>query len=311
MNADTSNPSSSRDAYSEPDTRGARPFGLPANRSKVTRSNCPAEAVDVGLNLTVAEQSLERVAAIYDSRASQVFEELLGESLHKGLFDPAERTKGLRLTAAQHVLEVACGTGGAARYLGAEYRCRVTATDLSTRHIETARDLTKKQGLSGLVRFARCDFHCLPFRSNAFDLWWSQESLLHAHDRRLVLREGHRVLKTGGLAVFSDLTIHRGAGDRERQKILRRTQSTSMWDARDYVEALQSLGFGVLGFADWSRYVEPTYSNMRTQIEGNRPAFVSRLGEAHLLGMLADLDVWIEQARLGNLGWAYLVAEKQ
>lgn len=262
------------------------------------------------LESSVAESNAEQVAAIYDGHEIEVFEELLGEHLHKGFFDPAVRARGLAMDRSNEVLEVACGTGGATRFLAEAYGCQVTATDLSGRHLTVAEKRARRQGLSHLVRFALCDFHCLPFDAGSFDLWWSQEALLHAHDRHLVLKEAYRVLRAGGRLVFSDLTVRSGTADRERHQILQRTQSISMWDASDYQAALQELGFDVLSYSNWSEHVEPTYRNMRKQIEKRRAAFVAEIGEARCAEMLRGIDVWIQQAQRGNLGWAYFVAVK-
>lgn len=263
------------------------------------------------LESSVAESNAEQVAAIYDGHDVEVFEELLGEHLHKGFFDPAARVQGLSIDRSSEVLEVACGTGGATRFLAEAYGCQVTATDLSGRHLMVAEKRARHRGLSDFVRFALCDFHCLPFGAGRFDLWWSQEALLHAHDRNLVLKEGHRVLRAGGRLVFSDLTIRSDTGGRERHQILHRTQSVSMWDASDYQTALRELGFDVVTYSNWSEHVEPTYRNMRRQIEKRRDAFVAQIGEARCDEMLRGIDVWIQQAQLGNLGWAYFVAVKR
>ncbi len=263
------------------------------------------------MRANTVESNAEQVAAIYDGHEIEVFEELLGEHLHSGFFDPAVRAQGLAIGRSSEVLEVACGTGGATRFLAEAYGCHVTATDLSGRHLMVAEKRIRHQGLSDLVRLALCDFHCLPFGDGRFDLWWSQEALLHAHDRNLVLREGHRVLRVGGRLVFSDLTVRSDTIDRERHQILQRTQSLSMWDASDYQAALRELGFDVASYANWSEHVEPTYRNMREQIEKRRAAFVAQIGEARCDEMLRGIDVWIKQAQRGNLGWAYFVAVKR
>jgi len=53
----------------------------------------------------------------------------------------------------QHVLDVGCGIGGAARFMAAETGCRVTGIDLTPDYIATAKALTQHTGQSDEVQF--------------------------------------------------------------------------------------------------------------------------------------------------------------
>ena len=54
----------------------------------------------------------------------------------------------MSLGASDHVLDVGCGLGGAARYIAAEFGCRLTGIDLTPEYIDVARELTARLDLS-------------------------------------------------------------------------------------------------------------------------------------------------------------------
>ena len=57
------------------------------------------------------------------------------------------------IEAGSHVLDVASGMGGPARYLAHNYGCQVTGIDLTTSRVEGAQRLTDMSGLADKVKF--------------------------------------------------------------------------------------------------------------------------------------------------------------
>ena len=77
----------------------------------------------------------------------------------------------LHLTAADHVLDIGCGLGGAARLIAEQYGCRVTGIDLTRDYVEAGQ--TCASGSAGRPRVAasgrrashsvsRGEFHARP-----------------------------------------------------------------------------------------------------------------------------------------------------
>ena len=118
-----------------------------------------------------------------------------------------ERLDYIKLDPAK-ILDAGCGLGDDLRVLRARFpNIPVFGADLSGAMLaRAATGLGWRRFLPGRgPRVAQADFGALPFASGAFDFLWSNMAL-HWHARPdLVFPEWRRVLKTGGLLMFSAL----------------------------------------------------------------------------------------------------------
>ena len=117
-----------------------------------------------------------------------------------------ESTRGLARLAGvregQQVLDAGSGIGGPARTLAAEFGCRVTGIDLTEAFCRAAEMLTGWVGLSDRVTFRHGSALDMPFEDQAFDVVWSQNSMMNIEDKAGLFREVARVLRPGGLFAF-------------------------------------------------------------------------------------------------------------
>ena len=103
-----------------------------------------------------------------------------------------------------------CGLGGSARFLAANYRCRVTGIDLNESFIELARLLTKSAALD--VNYELMDALNLEFEDTSFDFAWTQHVAMNIRDRAQLYASVQRVLKPGGRFAMYDVTaVDKGA----------------------------------------------------------------------------------------------------
>jgi SAM-dependent methyltransferase len=123
---------------------------------------------------------LRRRAAAYTGEASGVDAR---EPAVRALVDAAPR----------RVLEVGCGWGALAAWVGAETGAEVVATDLMPRMVELARE----RGLDARV----ADVQALPFDDEEFDAAIAAWMLYHVPDLRQAIAELARVLRPGGTLV--------------------------------------------------------------------------------------------------------------
>jgi SAM-dependent methyltransferase len=121
----------------------------------------------------------------------------------RGVAATEELAVALNPPAGAMVLDVGCGLGGPARYLAAEYGCRVTGVDLSRAFVGVAQMLTGRAGLSASVTCEQGDALDLPFADGAFDHAWTQHVAMNIRDRHRLYAGIRRVLRPGGrLAVY-------------------------------------------------------------------------------------------------------------
>ena len=117
----------------------------------------------------------------------------------------------LGLSPGQHVLEVASGSGGPARYLARAADCRVTGIDANEAGVAAARKIAEDAGDAERVTFQLADATApLPFESSSFDGLVCIDSMNHFPDRLSVFREWCRVLRPGGRALFTDPVVISG-----------------------------------------------------------------------------------------------------
>jgi SAM-dependent methyltransferase len=108
------------------------------------------------------------------------------------------------LQAAEHVLDVACGTGFVARLaahcVGAEGR--VVGVDLNASMIEAARAASVRDA-GTIIEWRTGDAAALPFENGVFDVVLCQQGVQFFPNRVQALQEMRRVLHPGGRLAFT------------------------------------------------------------------------------------------------------------
>ena len=117
----------------------------------------------------------------------------------------------LALAAADHLLEVASGSGGPARYASERTGCRVTGIDVNERGVATALHSIACTASAGRLQFTVADATGrLPFDDASFDATLCIDSMNHFPDRLAVFREWRRILRPGGRGLFTDPVVIAG-----------------------------------------------------------------------------------------------------
>jgi SAM-dependent methyltransferase len=117
----------------------------------------------------------------------------------------------LGLAPGSRVLDVACGSGGPARWLARTTGAEVVGVDSNRHAIRTASEAARREGLDALARFQEADAAWpLPFDDAAFDAVVCIDSINHLPDRPAMLRDWHRLLTPGGWALFTDPIVVTG-----------------------------------------------------------------------------------------------------
>jgi len=165
-----------------------------------------------GLDTGRARHGFERAAATYDSAA--VLQREVGQRL-------AERLALMRLQPAA-IVDVGCGTGDALSELSTRYpAASVIGVDSASAMLDIARRRSAAARAAESSLFARwfgararpgtapslvCgDASQLPLAAASIELVWSNLTLQWINDPSVAFEEFHRVLKSGGLLLFSTL----------------------------------------------------------------------------------------------------------
>jgi SAM-dependent methyltransferase len=105
--------------------------------------------------------------------------------------------------ATDVVLDVGCGVGQTAAYLGQHYPCKITAVDINPQMVALARQKFARMQLN--INLQQADATALPLRGKSVDIVLS-ESVTVFTPIPTALNEYYRVLKPGGRLLAIEVT---------------------------------------------------------------------------------------------------------
>lgn len=168
------------------------------------------------------------------------------DHFHGGGLEATEDMAALvTVRRTDRLLDVGSGLGGPARWLATRCGCRVSGVDLTPEYCAIAQHFTRLLGLESRVRFQVGDALALPFEDGTFEGAYSMFVSMNIADRGKLYREIHRVLKSGGWLMLSE--VARGAaGDVAYPTPWAATATTSFLSTPDDTRReLRSAGFEV------------------------------------------------------------------
>ena len=116
----------------------------------------------------------------------------------------AELIQDADLTGCE-ILDVGSGLGGIDVELIERYQAnRVVGIDVEPHLIELAKERINLAGLSDNVEFKLVEPGPLPFDNEVFDVVFSKDAIVHIENKLAFYQEALRVLKKGGVFIWSD-----------------------------------------------------------------------------------------------------------
>ncbi len=103
----------------------------------------------------------------------------------------------LNLSQKDHILDVGCGLGGAARYVANKYNNRVTGIDLTEEYIETGNALCAWVNLDKQISLHQGSALSMPFQDETFDGAYMMHVGMNIEDKAQLFNEVYRVLRSG------------------------------------------------------------------------------------------------------------------
>ncbi|KAL4352447.1 hypothetical protein GQ457_06G015500 [Hibiscus cannabinus] len=280
------------------------------------------------------------IAEFYD-QSSGLWEDIWGDHMHHGFYDPAStvsasdhrpaqirmideslRFAGITDDPAKQpktIVDVGCGIGGSSRYLARKFGAKCQGITLSPVQAERANVLAKDEGLADQASFRVADALKQPFPDGQFDLVWSMESGEHMPEKAKFVNELARVAAPGGTIIIVTW-CHRDLGPSEEslqpweKKLLNRICDAYYlpeWcSTSDYVKLLQSLSLQDVKAADWSEHVAPFWpAVIRSAFTWNGFISLLRSGLKTIKGALV-MPLMIQGYRKGVIKFAIITCRK-
>lgn len=189
----------------------------------------------------------------------------------------------------KEIIDLGSGPGGSAHFLAKVTFATVTCVDICPHHNRENQTLAAALGLADRIRTWTGSFEKLPLEwSGKFDVAWSQEALCHADDKSAVLREIRRVLRPGGIFVFSDILLAANAPEEEAD-VFRGVNAVTKWsNTEEHLHDLAEAGFTEMEHIDWTPHLAENFRRMLIRIEDNRSFLMADGVPADLLDRFAD-----------------------
>ena len=191
----------------------------------------------------------------------------------------------LDLSAGDHVLEVASGSGGPALYLARKFKCRITGLDINEEGLKTANESALQANITD-AKFQFADVNQrLPFDDETFDAVMCTDSMNHFRDRLGYLKEWRRVLKTGRRVLFTDPVVITGPVSNEELAARSNIGYFLFVPLEVTKQYIQEAGFKLLRCEDVTANIELTSGRWHAARQKYREDLVQIEGEERFVGL--------------------------
>lgn len=193
------------------------------------------------------------------------------------------------------VLDAGCGIGGSGLWLAKERGAEVVGLDIVNKQLTKGKKLVGKRSLSQKVEFAKGDYQNLPFRDQAFDIFWSLESIEHAANLENFMKEAFRVLKSGGKIIIAGTFLGNKkdiSQEEARQMQIGQTVSGCFNDFRTAeanAEIMRGIGFVNLKNLDKTEWVMKSAEQMTKMCRWGLPV-AKALSASHIVSPILVLN---------------------
>ncbi len=233
--------------------------------------------------------------------------------LHSNYSSPAGREFTLAagrfalVNPASRVLDIGCGYGDGATNLAQEFRCRVTAVDVSEENIAFGRSLAIDKGVSHLITFETRNILDCNFEPEPFDLVLAEGGAFSFLTRPKGLSLASAWLLPRGWLAFSDLiTLSEKVPD-EVKRIFEDEKYHYETEA-SYRKLLANAGFDIHLMAmvpqsGWDNY----YAHMARRLEDEKGFFADKRIK---LAFHKEIDVFYRLEGFRYVGYLFCIARK-
>jgi cyclopropane fatty-acyl-phospholipid synthase-like methyltransferase len=215
-----------------------------------------------------------------------------------------------QINESTHVLDLCCGLGGPARYLAYHHGCRVTGVDMNTDRLAGAVRLTERTKLQDRVLFHHANALQTGLADETFDVIVSQEAFCHIPNKKTLITECVRLLKTGGRIVYTDILARNSMTNEIRGRLENEMVFSELSTLEQYCHLLEEKGCQVVEVEDLSDNWAQILVDRLAMYRSLKEQTVSSFGLAHFQKWDRTYSFFVGLYRSGELGGGRFVAHK-
>ncbi|MEZ0335416.1 MAG: class I SAM-dependent methyltransferase [Gemmatimonadales bacterium] len=242
----------------------------------------------------------------------ETYDEDLGQASWITAGEARDFFRLLGLGAGRAALEVACGSGGITCRMARDTGATCVGVDINALGIEAATAMAREQGLSSQVSFEAVDAgRRLPLSDSSFDAVFCNDSINHLPGRLDVLRDWHRVLRSGGRVLFTDPIVVTGQLTNEEMGARSSIGFFLFTPVGHNERLLTEAGFAVEDVRDVTEAVATVSGKWRDARAKRREALVALEGQEafeHLQHFLGAVHTLASERRLSR--FMYLASKR-
>lgn len=253
---------------------------------------------DTGLTLDGSVEKLHRAVRDHYDKLIDLYEQMWGEHIHHGYWDPdqpaLQRHQAQRrlvqemiafgaVPAGSRVLDSGCGIGASAIMLARDLGCEVEGITLSEEQVRRANEKSAEASVAQHTRFRVMDAMHTDYEDATFDVVWSLESCELMPDKRGYLAECARLLRPGGRLVVATWCSRDDQLKPTEVRLLRRIYRdfavSFVLPIEHYARLCAELGYVDFEASDWTAHVRATWKVSGDIVKPlvRDPSFVWRL----------------------------------
>lgn len=217
----------------------------------------------------------------------------------------------LNFSEHDHVLDVGCGLGGAARFVANKYNNRVTGIDLTQEYIETGRALCTWVKLDRHITLEQGSALAMPFHDETFDGAYMLHVGMNIEDKASLFSEIYRVLRPGSLFGIYDVMRHNDGELLYPVPWATECSTSKLATPDQYNHALDDAGFEVFKENNRRDFALEFFRQLREKTEANGgppPLGLHTLMQSSTAGKIKNM---IENVSAGYIAPVEIIAQKR
>ena len=259
--------------------------------------------------------TLSDVQAVYSGGEGALWELVMGEQIHIGGFvSSTALAERAGVGAGMKGVDLCCCNGAGMRFL-ARYRNvdAVCGVDATPAIVAECRKRCAAEGFGDRLTTVEADVCATGLPSGEADFVWGEDAWCYVVDKPALIAEAVRLVKPGGLVVFTDWLEGTGLSDAEAERFMGFMKFPSLLTIDEYAGLLEREGCEMLCAEDTGQYARHVdlYINMLTmQLTGDALRCIGY--DQNLLQALGGELAFVQQlAHAGKLAQGRFVARRR